>query len=140
MGSQDVAKKRVRAYLIRWLRHNAAKTSISFDEIKVAFPYETDFNLRRVPPLSLACFMCRNSGSDFCRSFSICFLPHEIPRSLTLRWICHRRIIKETATEDDREGYRLKDASAVVSEAELRSLLSPESVALHDSMLASNYL
>jgi transcription initiation factor TFIID subunit 1 len=49
-------------------------------------------------------------------------------------------LIKEVAEEDDRsEGFRLKEQSSMVSEAELRTLLSPDDVALHDGMLVANY-
>eukprot|EP01050_Picozoa_sp_SAG11_P009449 SAG11_NODE_888_length_6693_cov_2.506218_2_plen_802_part_00 len=48
-----------------------------------------------------------------------------------------RRTIKETADEDSNDQYSLKDGG--MSEAELRTYLSPETIALHDSMLAAWY-
>jgi hypothetical protein len=46
-----------------------------------------------------------------------------------------KKILRETV-EDDDDRYRLKDGAPSVSEAELRTYLTPEQVALHNSMLA----
>ena len=92
---KDITKRRVKAFLIRRLRDNDRLT-VSYDEIKEAFPHQNDFSLRR--------------------------------------------LIKEVADEDkDDQGFRLKDQSSMISEAELRTLLSVDDVALQDCMLIANY-
>lgn len=94
-SDKDISKRRVKAYLIRRLRDNDRPT-VSYDEVKEAFPHQNDFNLRR--------------------------------------------LIKDVAEEvKDDQGFRLKDQSSMISEAELRTLLSPDDVALHDCMLIGNY-
>ena len=94
-SDKDISKRRVKAYLIRRLRDNDRPT-VTYDEVKEAFPHQNDHNLRR--------------------------------------------LIKENAEEvKDDQGFRLKDQSSMISEAELRTLLSPDDVALHDCMLIANY-